>query len=342
MDFERNAVERVLGKLTPDTTTTPCLPSLDIQYVDARLTPSTVALAEGAKAVSLFVTDHADAPMITKLHERGVELIVERFAGTGNVDREKAAEIGIIVAGQPEHCPESIAEYTITLLLTLARNVCSAADRFRGGRLTLVDMLGTELKGKTIGVIGTGEVGIRVVRWLRAFDCRVIAFDIAKQDVKVVELGGKYVPMNQLLKESDAITLHAPLVPATVHLLDDKAIAKCKRGVLIINTARGALVHNRAVIEALHNGQVGAFGLDVLEGETDFFFDDNGTESRNSHFVELVSMKNCLLTIHQAQSTLTATTKIARGTINALKNFFSYSFNPQPQPTFLNPELSEN
>lgn len=292
-------------------------PDLDIVFVDAKLSDSTVELATNAKAVSLSVRDHRDPAILVKLRELGVKFVANRFVGS--IEEDLAKQIGIEISEMENHCFESIAEYTISLMLMLSHKVSMAVERVRNDHCSLVDMKFSELSQRTVGVVGTGEVGTRVVRWLRAFDTRVICFDVKKVE-EVIDLGAEYVSMDQLLTSSDVITLHCALTPATYHMFDSTTLRKCKKGVHIINVSRGALVHLDAIVEALQKGGVGAFGADILEGDTCTLLDPNLFPC-NSKFQELLSMNNVLVSIHAAQNTQTALEKVIRFVLNQLKQF---------------------
>ncbi len=314
---ERRIFETVLDETPSQYVATTYQPDLDIVFVDARLTLSTVELAANAKAVSVSVQDHCGPGILYKLHELGVRFVANRFAGSSEEDM--ARSIGIEICQMSGHCIASLAEYTITMILMLEHKLSLAVDRVRSGHCSLHDMAWTELAERTVGVVGTGEVGVSVVRWLRAFDTRVICFDVTESE-KVTELGAEYVTMDELLETSDVITLHCALTPATYHLINATSLRKCKKGVHIINVSRGPLVHTNAIVDALYKGQVGAFGADVLEGDTRQFLDPNSFP-RDSKFEKLLSMKNVFLSIHAAQNTHSALEKVIRFVLDALKQF---------------------
>lgn len=286
----------------------------------ANLSPTSTALAHGARALCLFVRDRADASILRVLHRHGVELLALRYAGRSTVDLETAAELGIHVARVPTHSPGSIAEYAVTLMLALNRKIHLAANRIRTGDPSLHGLLGFALADQTIGVIGTGQVGRRVVRILRAFGARVLAFDAIRAP-EIAEMEGVYVPLERLLRASDVITLHAPLVPATRHLICAETLQMCKRGVHIINTARGALIDAGAVVESLRSGHVGALGIDVFEGETELLFTDNTSVVIDSALTVLKSLPNVIVTGHQGSLTTGAIDAMAKATVHTLRQF---------------------
>lgn len=294
---------------------------LDIVYVSAQLDKSTATLATGAKAVSLFATDHADAHILGTLHALGVQLITLRYAGVPSLDLAKASELGMRVAPAPAHAPTSIAEYTILLLLALNRKVHIATNRVRDGNMTMQGLVGFDLRGKTVGIIGTGKVGKIVVRILSSFGCKVLAFDMIESS-EVIATGAKYVSMNTLLASSDIISLHAPLVPGTRHMIGSHTLPLCKMGVYIINTSRGALIDAKAAIGALRSGQIGGLALDAYEGEATLFFRDHTGVQTDVDFQLLRSMPNVLITGHQAALTTNALASVAKATLKTLFQFY--------------------
>lgn len=301
-------------KLSPETQL------LDIVFVSAPLDKSTATLAAGAKAVSLFANDYADAAILQILHASGVELITLRYAGVPAVDRNKVASLKMRLAPAPAHAPTSIAEYTVLLILSLNRKVHLAYNRVREGNMTMQGLVGFDMKGKVVGLIGTGKVGTTVARILSGFGCNVIAFDmIESPDIK--HMGIKYVSINTLLATSDIISLHAPLVSGTRHMIGAHSLPLCKRGVLLINTSRGALLDVKAVIPALQAGQVGGLALDSFEGEADLFFRDHTGVQTNPDFQLLRSMPNVLITGHQAALTTNALASVAKATLKTLVQF---------------------
>lgn len=294
----------------------------DIVYISAGLDASTASLARGADVVCLFVVDTADAQVLRVLASVGVRLITLRCAGVGSVDLRSAAKLGIRVVKIPPHAPASIAEYTVSMILALNRKIHIAINRVRDGNFSLNGLVGFDMHSKTIGIIGTGKVGRATARILSGFGCSILAYDIRESE-DVVSLGGRYVSMAKLFSASDIIVLHAPLVGATHHIICQESLARCKPGVMIVNTSRGGLIDIQAVIEGLRNGTVGSLGMDVYEGEAGLFFRDNTGEPLDPNFQVLQSMPNVIVTGHQStltESTLEAT---ANATIRSLLQFSS-------------------
>jgi D-lactate dehydrogenase len=284
-------------------------------YVEARLSPVTAGLAEGADAVCAFVNDQLDAAVLAELSRRGVRLVALRCAGFNNVDLNAARELGLAVARVPAYSPNAVAEHTIALLLALDRKIHRAYNRVREGNFALDGLLGFDLAGRTVGVVGTGKIGAIVVRILVGFGCRVLAHD-PRPSAAVAAAGACYVPMDTLLEQSDVITLHCPLTPDTHHLVGDGALARVRRGVMLINTSRGALVDTPAVIAALKSGVVGSLGIDVYEEEADLFFEDLSDQFiEDDVFARLLTFPNVLITGHQAFFTEEAMRNIAETTL---------------------------
>lgn len=293
---------------------------LDIVFVSSRLNRSTVSLANGARAVSLFVTDTADAQMLVRLHRLGVKLIALRYPGVSSVDVDKATQLGIVVTRTFPHAHTSIAEYTIALMTSLNRKVHIGSNRLRDGIMSLDGLMGFSISGSTVGIIGTGKVGRHVARLLKGFGCDILAYDALASE-QVQDLGIQYVTFRTLLSSSDIITVHAPLLPSTYHLIGPHTLSECKKGVHIINTSRGGLIDTSAVIEALRSGQVGGLALDVYEGEADLFFEDHTGEQIDLEFQKLRSMPNVLITGHQSALTRNAIHDVVLATVTTLLQF---------------------
>jgi len=298
----------------------------EFNYLEAHLTPQTAALSQGHKAVCCFVNDTVDADTLTELHQQGVELIALRCAGFNNVDLAAAQRLGIRVARVPEYSPYAVAEHAVALILGLNRNTHRAFNRVRENDYSLHGLLGFDLHNKTVGVIGTGKIGAAFVRIMSGFGCRVICSD-PYVNPEVEKAGALYVPLEQLWSESDVISLHCPLMPATRHLINADTLAQMKDGVMIINTSRGALIETKDVIEALKSGKVGYLGLDVYEEEADLFFEDNSDAIlRDDTFARLLTFRNVLVTGHQAFFTTEALAAIAEVTLGNLDAFDSGDF----------------
>jgi len=290
----------------------------DLVFQPATLSPTTVALANGFPAVCLFVNDHADRAVLESLVAGGTRVIALRCAGYNNVDLVAAQALGLTVVRVPAYSPYAVAEHTVALMLMLNRQLHRAYNRVREGNFALEGLLGFDMHGRTVGLIGTGRIGAITARILSGFGCRILATDLT-ENPDVLALGARYVPRDELLTQSDIISLHAPLTPKTHHLIDAVAIARMKPGVMLINTSRGALVDTRAVIIGLKSGRIGSLGLDVYEEEADLFFSDlSGTVIRDDVFSRLLTFPNVVVTGHQAFFTRDALAAIASTTLDNL------------------------
>lgn len=290
-------------------------------YLEARLDASTVATAAGADAVCAFVNDHLDAEVLGGLQRLGVRLLVLRCAGFNHVDLAAAAELGIAVGRVPEYSPHAVAEYTAALALTLNRKIHRAHARVREGNFALDGLLGFDLHGRTVGVVGTGKIGECFCRIMAGFGCHLLAFD-PRPNPACEAIGARYVPLPELLAASDIVSLHCPLTPQTRHLIDAAALAGMKRGAMLINTSRGAVLDARAAIDALKSGTLGSLGLDVYEEEGDLFFRDLSAEViHDDVFARLLTMPNVVVTGHQAFFTEDALAAIAGVTLANLDAF---------------------
>jgi len=294
----------------------------DIRFCEAHLSLESVALARDRDAVCIFVNDQADRAVLTALRDYGVKLVALRCAGCNNVDLVAAAELGICVVRVPAYSPHAVAEHTVALIQTLNRKIHRAHNRVHEGNFSLNGLMGFDLYGKTVGVIGTGRIGALVARIFRAgFECEVMAYDL-HQVPELLDLGVKYETLEELLPMADILTLHCPLTPDTYHLINASRINLMKHGVMLVNTSRGGLVNTSAVIAALKSGKIGSLALDVYEEEADLFFEDlSGVIIQDDLFARLTTFPNVLITGHQAYFTHEALTTIARTTISNLTDF---------------------
>jgi D-lactate dehydrogenase len=292
-----------------------------LTFLEPRLSAETASLAAGTDAVCAFVNDTVDKEVIELLSSEGVRLVALRSAGFNHVDLGAAEAAGIAVARVPAYSPHAVAEHTVALILTLNRKTHRAYNRVREGNFALEGLLGFDLNGKTVGVVGTGLIGEVVTRIMTGFGCRVIAHDPAPNP-KCEALGVRYLGIEELFSKSDIITLHCPLTPATQHLVDDRALGRMKRGAMLINTSRGAVIDTRAVIRGLKDGMIGSLGLDVYEEEADLFFEDLSDRIiPDDVFARLLTFPNVLITGHQAFFTEEALTAIAEMTIANITAF---------------------
>lgn len=289
-------------------------------YLDARLAVETAALAEGFPAVCAFVNDDLGAPVLEALHAGGTRLIALRSAGFNNVDLAAAERLGLTVARVPAYSPHAVAEHAVALVLGLNRRLHRAYNRVREGNFALDGLLGFDLYGKTVGVIGTGKIGLIFADILHGFGCRILASDPYPSADAAPYVN--YVPLETLLEQADIVSLHCPLTADTDHLIDDAAIARMKDGVMLINTGRGRVVDTRAVIEGLKSGKIGFLGLDVYEEEENLFFQDRSASVIGDDlFMRLTTFPNVLITGHQAFFTAEALGNIADTTLGNLTAF---------------------
>lgn len=287
----------------------------ELIFLEPKLDPSTARLAAGAKAVCLFVHDKANADAIAVLAEQGVRGIALRCAGYNNVDLAAAARHAMPVVRVPAYSPHGVAEYAVALLMTLNRRVHRAYNRVREGNFALDGLMGFDVHGKTVGVVGTGKIGTCFAGIMRGFGCQVCAHDLMENPA-LTSAGVRYVSLEKLFAESDIVSLHCPLTPATHHLINAAAIAQLRPGAFLINTGRGPLIDTAAVIEGLKSGQIGALGLDVYEEEEGVFYEDLSNRIlEDDQLARLLTFPNVVVTSHQAFFTREAMTAIAETTL---------------------------
>lgn len=288
-------------------------------FHDAHLNAGTAALAKHADAACCFVNDDLNRETLTALKNEGVKYVLLRCAGFNNLDADAARELGIAVARVPAYSPHAVAEHTLGLMLALNRKIHRAHNRVREGNFSLDGLLGFDMHGKTIGIVGTGNIGSVLARMLLGMGCRVLASD-PLTDETLVSAGVEYVALDVLFEQSDIVSLHCPLTPETHHLINGAALARMKPGVMLINTSRGAVVDTRAVIQALKSGHLGYLGLDVYEEEGELFFEDlSETVIDDDIFMRLTTFPNVLITGHQAFFTREALESIADTTLENLR-----------------------
>lgn len=292
-----------------------------LHYFEAQLTQDTTMLARGSRAVCVFVNDQVDEAVVAELKSLGVGIVALRAAGFNNVDLAAANRQEMMVARVPAYSREAVSEHTVALILSLDRNIHRAYARVREGNFALEGLLGFNLHGRTVGIVGTGRIGASVARIMMGFGCRILGCDI-KPNSLCTEMGIAYVPLARLLEESDIITLHCPFTPETRHLIDASAIGKMKRGVMLINTSRGGIVDTKAVVAAIKSGVIGHLGLDVYEEEETLFFEDKSDQViHDDVFERFVTFPNVLVTGHQAFFTVEALKAIAETTIANIDSF---------------------
>jgi D-lactate dehydrogenase len=290
-------------------------------FRETRLEPETAALAVGAPVVCPFVNDVLDAPALERLAAGGTRLAALRSAGFNHVDLKAAERLGLAVTRVPAYSPHAVAEHTVALILSLNRKIHRAYARVREGNFALDGLLGFDLVGRTVGVVGTGKIGVAVCRIMAGFGCRILAFD-PYPSADAEQAGVGYVTLDELLAGSDVVTLHCPLTPETHHLINAGAFARMKAGAMLINTGRGALLDTRAAIEALKSGHLGSLGLDVYEEEGPLFFADHSlTAIQDDVFARLLTFPNVLITGHQGFFTAEALAAIAESTLGSVTEF---------------------
>ncbi len=292
-----------------------------ITFFETSLTPLTVNLCKGFNAICVFVNDKVDEQVINKLSEYCVQLIALRCAGFNNVDLIAAKQKNIKVVRVPSYSPQAVAEHAVALILTLSRKIHKVYNRVRESNFSLERLTGFNLHQKTVGVIGTGQIGTAFCNIMLGFGCKVIAYDITEnQDLK--QKGVLYASFEDVIKTADIVSLHCPLTPSTKYMINESVINKMKKGVVLINTSRGALINTKDVIQALKNEQIGYLGIDVYEQEEHLFFKDLSEKIIQDDVIErLMSFHNVIITPHQGFFTNEALEQIAVTTINSLSDF---------------------
>ncbi|TDH26082.1 2-hydroxyacid dehydrogenase [Segetibacter sp. 3557_3] len=293
---------------------------MELQFFTEPLSAETTGLAQGSDAVCVFVNDKLNAAVIEKLSAIGIRVIALRCAGFNNVDLVAAKQMGLRVCRVPSYSPEAVAEHAVAMILTLNRKTHKAYNRVREQNFSIDGLLGFDIRGKTVGVIGTGNIGRSFCKIMTGFGAEVIAFDlIASRDVEA--LGVKYLPLVDILDQADIISLHCPLNEQTRHIINDETISMMKDGVMIINTSRGGLVDTRAAIKALKTKKIGYLGIDVYEQEEKLFFHDLSTNIIDDDVISrLMSFPNVLVTAHQGFFTREALDEIAATTLQNVQN----------------------
>ena len=293
----------------------------ELIFFESRLNRLSAKLAAGFPCICTFVNDEMDANILEQISRNGTLLVALRCAGYNNVDLMAADTWGLTVARVPAYSPESVAEYTMGLLLTLIRHIYRGYYRVRDGNFSLDGLLGYNLHGRTVGIIGTGKIGLAFIRILQGFGMRILAYDVVESD-EAKEFGAEYVPMSELFQKSDFISLHCPLSPITHHVINAESIQQMKPGVVLVNTSRGALINTEDVVEGLKSGKIGALGLDVYEEEADLFYEDLSNQViQDDLFARLALFPNVIITGHQAFFTREAMTKIAETTLRNIQQF---------------------
>lgn len=294
----------------------------ELVFFEARLEPKTASLAAGFPAVCVFVNDDLGTETLEILAAQGTKLIALRCAGFNNVDLKIATELGMTVVRVPDYSPYAVAEHAVGLILMLNRKLYRAYNRVRDDNFSLDGLLGFDLHNCTVGVVGTGKIGLIFAQIMKGFGCHLLGYDLYPNPNFEKLENAEYVSLAELWQRSDIISLHCPLFPETYHLVNHDAIAQMKSGVMLINTSRGKLVDTKAVIEGIKSGKIGYVGIDVYEEEDDLFFEDlSNTIIQDDTFQLLQSFPNVVITAHQAFFTENALEDIARTTITNLSDF---------------------
>ncbi|MCB0610227.1 MAG: 2-hydroxyacid dehydrogenase [Lewinella sp.] len=288
----------------------------ELEYYETHLGPHSLGLVQGAEAVCVFVNDKLNAEVMAALHEKGVRIVALRCAGFNNVDLEAAKKFGIGVCRVPAYSPEAVAEHAVAMILTVNRKTHKAYNRVREQNFSLNGLLGYNLSGKTVGVVGAGKIGKAFIRIMLGFGCKILAHDLYPDDV-LAGNGVAYVSLPELFQQSDIVSLHCPLTKDNRYLINREALSLMKPGVTIVNTSRGALLNTADIIHALKTKQVGALCIDVYEQEEKLFFRDLSSSIIDDDQIQrLMSFPNVLITAHQAFFTEEALTEIAQITLD--------------------------
>ncbi|MEM6837985.1 MAG: 2-hydroxyacid dehydrogenase [Cyanobacteria bacterium P01_C01_bin.120] len=292
----------------------------ELVFFEPRLTSDTAALAEGFQAVCVFINDTLDAATLRAIAQTGTQVIALRCAGFNNVDLPAASELGMSVVRVPAYSPYAVAEHAVGLILTLNRKLYRAYNRVRDDNFELNGLLGFDIHGKTVGVIGTGKIGYCFAKIMHGFGARLLAYDV-HENPDCRDLGIAYQPLDEVLAQSDIISLHCPLLPSTHHMINAETLQLIKPGAMLVNTSRGGLIDTSAVIEALKSGRLGYFGADVYEQEEELFFQDYSDRIiQDDTFQLLQSFSNVVITAHQAFFTQEALTNIAETTLSNIND----------------------
>lgn len=294
----------------------------DIEYHTASLNEKTAKLAAYHTAVCVFVNDVLTRKVLEQLSGYGVKAVLLRCAGYNNVDLEAAKDLGLFVANVPSYSPEAVAEFAVALVQTLNRNTHRAYNRVREGNFALHGLLGHTLYGKTVGVVGTGRIGLGFARIMKGFGCKILAYDVYKAKDFQAEKLGEYVELDDLLAASDIVSLHCPLLDSTKHIIRAETLAKMKDRALLVNTSRGGLIDTKAVINALKSEKLRGVALDVYEAEAPLFYSDHSGEViQDEVFARLMTFPNVIVCSHQGFFTHEALEEISSTTVGNMIDF---------------------
>ncbi|KAH6613206.1 hypothetical protein C7974DRAFT_466778 [Boeremia exigua] len=295
-------------------------PAIEINFLHVPLSSETAAFANGADAVCVFVHDVLDANVLRELYAAGVRAILFRCSGYNNIDLREAERLGFFVANVPSYSPEAVAEFAVALIQTLNRKTHRAYNRVRDGNFNLDGLLGRTLHGKTVGIVGSGRIGLAMAQIVQGFGCKLLAYD--PRPTEAFKKYGEYVDLDTLLSQCDIVSLHCPLMDSTQHIINDTTVSKMKRGAMLVNTSRGGLVDTQSVMKALKSKRLGGLALDVYEGEHALFYKDHsGDIIHDDLLMRLTTFHNVVVSGHQAYFTEEALTEIAECTLRNLDNW---------------------
>jgi len=301
----------------------------DLRFFETRLDSQTVQIARGYDAICAFVNDKIDSKTLKKMKRRGIWLLVLRNAGFNNVDVEAAENNGITILRVPAYSPEAVAEHALALILTLNRKTHKAYNRVREGNFSLERLVGFNISGKTVGVIGTGAIGKAFIKLLKGFNATVVTYDPYPSD-ELQKQGIRYTSLEELLSLSDIVSLHCPLTPETKNMINAQTLEHVKQGAMLINTSRGKLIDTEAVIQSLRDKKLGSLGIDVYAEEEKLFFKDLSEMIIDDDVISrLISLPNVLITAHQAFLTREALEQIAETTLQNLTDFEKGTIKPE-------------
>lgn len=302
--------------------------SIEINFCKESLNPATAVLCKGYDGVISFVNDQIDANCLTLLKEYGVKAIFLRSAGYNHVNMAKAHELNMPVYRVPAYSPEAVAEHSIALLLTLNRKIHKSYQRVREMNFSLEGLVGFNLKGKTVGIIGAGKIGRAFAKIVAGFGCKILIYEPTPDAEFANSINAHYVLLSELLKESDVISIHCPLNPDTHHLINSHNIFSLKKGAVLVNTSRGGIIETKALISALKKSHIGGAALDVYEFESELFFADHSSEIiQDDTIARLMSFPNVLITAHQGFLTSEALDQISEVTLKNVLDFTINGFN---------------
>ncbi|RLN27101.1 hypothetical protein BBJ28_00023137 [Nothophytophthora sp. Chile5] len=293
----------------------------ELHFFTPRLNEASAKLAEGCEGVVIFVNDQADEATLRALHAGGTRAMFLRCAGFDMIDLKVAKELGMPVVRVPAYSPYAVAEHAAALMMTLNRKIHHSYNRTREQNFRLAGLLGFDIHGKTIGVVGTGKIGALFARIASGFGCKVLAYDVM-QNPEALSYGVEYVSQDEIWARSDIISLHCPLFPSTKHVINEESIAKMKEGVMLINTSRGGLIDTQALVRGLKSKKIASVGLDVFEGEGEYFYSDrSGAIIADDTLARLFTFPNVIITGHQAFFTKEALDNIGHTTMTNIKAY---------------------